>query len=239
MKTNNNNWYGVTKEPTKNDILLVYHYNSDLPENLLGVTLKYKIDGLIDRLHNTLNELIINRNDLSVETIETIKTTIETLETIEDCANYKDKEVGRSDFYEFHNLINEIGKKYYLVENLFKMNVILNKEVLCESCKRKEIRKLADKCGNEEIAKFLYECRLNAKHHNNYILWIPFDEFKNIEYLAKGDFGEVYKATCIDGDQEAVLGRIHNSNDNIVDVLKEVKQEFIVIITITLTLKQK
>ena len=104
MKANNNDqwwFYGVTKDPTKNDLLLVYRHDSNLPENLLGVTLKYKIDGLIDTLHNTLNELMINRNDLSVETIETIKTTIETLETIEDCANYKDKEVGRNSFDEF------------------------------------------------------------------------------------------------------------------------------------------
>ena len=68
---------------------------------------------------------------------------------------------------------------------------------------------------------------------------IIFDEFKNIEYLAKGDFGEVHKATWIDGDREIELERIHNSNDKIRDILKEVKQEFIVIITITLILKQK
>ena len=122
------------------------------------------------------------------------------------------------------------------------MNIRLNKEILCEGCKEKEIRKLADKCGNEEIAKFLYECRLNAKHHNNYIQWIPFDEFKNIEYLTKGGFGEVHEATWFDGnqdyeDQEVVLERIHNSNDKIVDILKEVKREFIVIITVTLKWK--
>src|SRR5438552_17442103 len=93
---------------------------------------------------------------------------------------------------------NKIGKKYNLDENLFKTNIRLNKEVLCEGSKRKEIRKLADKCGNEEIAKFLYECRLNAKYHNNYIQWIPFGEFKNTEYLAKCGFGEVHKATWID-----------------------------------------
>jgi len=70
-----------------------------------------------------------------------------------------------------------------------------------------------------------------------YIRWIPFYEFKNIEYLAKGGFVEVHKATWIDGDQEVVLERIHNSNDKIVDILKEVKKEFVVIITITITLK--
>ena len=225
MKANNNVWrwcYGVTKDPTKNDILLVYHYDSNLPENLLEVTLKYKVDGLIDKLHNTLNELMINRNGLSVKTIETIETTVETLKTIEDCANCKDKEVGRNSFDEFRKLINKIEKKHDLVENLYKMNVRLNKEILCEGCKRKEIKKLADKCGNEEIAKFLYKCRLNAKHHNDYIRWIPFDQFENIEYLAKSSFGEVYKATWIDGGREVALERIHNSNDKIVDILKEV-----------------
>ena len=50
---------------------------------------------------------------------------------------------------------------------------------------------------------------------------IIFDEFKNIEYLAKGDFGEVHKATWIDGDREVVLERIHNSNDKIIGYLKK------------------
>jgi len=242
LKANNNHWrwwfYGITKDLSKNDPLLVYRYDSNLPENLFGVTLKYKIDGLIDKLHNILNKLMINRNYLSVKTIET---TIETLKTIEDCANYKDKEVGRNSFDEFRKLINKIGKKYNLVENLFEINTRLNDEILCESCKEKKIEKLTDKCGNKEVARFFHECRLNAKHHNNYIQWIPFDEFKNIEYLAKSGFDEVHEATWIDGsqdygDQEVVLERIHNSNDKIVDILKEVKQEFIVIISLPLLL---
>ena len=85
------------------------------------------------------------------------------MKTIEDCTNCKDKKVRRNGFDEFRKLIDEIGKKYDLVENLFKINIKLNKEVLCEGCKGKEIKKLADKCGNEEIAKFLYECRLSRE----------------------------------------------------------------------------
>ena len=83
------------------------------------------------------------------------------MKTIEDCTNCKDKKVRRNGFDEFRKLIDEIGKKYDLDKNLFKMNVKLNEEALCEGCKRKEIRKLADKCGDEEIAEFLYKCRLN------------------------------------------------------------------------------
>ncbi len=111
----------------------------------------------------------------------------------------------------------------------------MNNKLLCKDCC--EVKKLTDKCGNREIAEFLYECRLNANHHNNYTQWIPFDDFKNIEYLAKGGFGKVHKATWI-RDQEVALERIHNSNDKIVDILKEVKQEFIIIIIITLKRKQ-
>ena len=55
---------------------------------------------------------MINRSVLSVKITETIETIIETLKTIEDCANYKDKEIGRNSFDEFRKLIDEIGKKY-------------------------------------------------------------------------------------------------------------------------------
>ncbi len=171
---------------------------------------------------------------MPVEAIKSIETTIETSKTIEDCVNHKDKEVGRNGFDEFRKLINRIGKKRYLVENLFEINTRLNKEVLCEGCKRKEIRKLADKYGNEEIAKFPYGCRLNAKD-DDYTRLISFDEFKNIEYLAKCGFGEVHKATWIKHDYDRdkhkeeykekkdALKRIYNSSDKIVNILKEVK----------------
>ncbi len=52
--------------------------------------------------------------------------------------------------------------------------------------------------------------------------WIPFNEFENIEYLAKGGFGEVHKATFV-GHDDVVLKRLYNSSDNILDILKEVK----------------
>ncbi len=103
------------------------------------------------------------------------------------------------------------------------MNTRLNREVLCKVCKRKEIRKLANKCGNKKMARFFYH---NDKSN---IRWIPFDEFRNIKYLAKGGFGEVHKATWINGyyrDREVVLKRTHNSTDKIVDILKEVKVHY-------------
>jgi len=104
----------IKKKPKNHNLQIVQYRNAkeysteSLPtENLLGVTLKYKIDRLIDKLHNTLSESTINRSDLSAKTIETIKT----LKTIEDCANCKGKEVRRNSFVKLCKSINKIGKK--------------------------------------------------------------------------------------------------------------------------------
>ena len=120
------------------------------------------------------------------------------------------------------NIIDESDNEFKLSDELFRIGNKLE-WILCEGCKRKEIRN-----------RMVLQITFNRLHSMDYIQRISFDESKNIEYLAKGDFGEVHKATWIDGDREIELERIHNSNDKIRDILKEVKQEFIVIITITL-----
>src|SRR5437763_17131329 len=96
---------------------------------------------------------------------------------------------------------------------------------MCYANIAEKIEKLTDKCGNEEIAKFLCEC----SHGHNGIRWIPFDEFRNVEYLARGGFGEIYKATWNDyiygGEKDVVLKRIYNFNNKTLDILKEVKKK--------------
>ena len=41
---------------------------------------------------------------------------------------------------------------------------------------KKEIKNLITKCVNEEMPKLLYEIKLNSDV-NDYIQWIPFNEF--------------------------------------------------------------
>ena len=255
----NNACYGVTRDPNENDYLLVFDFEK--------VTWKYKIDEFINKLQNILNNKLINENDLSIIITNSSNELLETLKVIENCTNCKDEKI---DGNYLDKCLAKLEKEeqeeekediiYELNDELNKIDFGLNKKVLCESCKGKKFEKLTDKYGNEEIARFLYyQCKLNAtNYYSNYIRWIPFDEFKNIEYLAKGDFGEVHKATWINGyyyyyyyyyyyddddddddddevevgnkDIEVVLKRIYNnsSDDKIVDILKEVK--FIIII---------
>ena len=168
-----------------------------------------------------MNNKLINENDLSVRTTKLLSNELlETLKIIENCTSCKDEKIDGKDL---DNCLAElekeeqIKKKEDIIGRLFnelnKIDFELNKKILCESCKGKKI----------------------SHYDDYYIRWIPFNEFKNIEYLAKGDFGEVHKATWIgygyyssyemkhyDG---VVLKRIYNSSsdDKIVDILKEVK----------------
>jgi len=234
--------------------MLVFGYdvlNYNLSETFREVTWKYKIDKFINKLCNTLNELI---NKGYSGTTNLLSEFLETLKTIEDCISCKDN-MGKLNLDKFHERISEIENCLAKLEKeeqeeWKKKNVIceLNdelfradnesiksiKEILCKVCKGKKIEKLTDKYGNKEIARFLHECKLNAKYYyEEYNQWIPFHGFRDIEYLAKGGFGEVHKATWFNGyynkyeeeyeGREVVLKRIYNSSDKSVDTLNEVK----------------
>jgi hypothetical protein len=176
---------------------------------------------LINKLLDSLNELISSKGDINVGTTNLSNELIETLKIIENCTScnkYNIKEWG------LHNLINKIESEN-LNSELIKIDNELNRKVLCEGCKKKNIENLITKCENEEMAILLYEIKLNS----DYIRWIPFNEFKNIKYLAKGGFGEVQKAVWIGHydyyEREVVLKRLYNSRDKILDILKEVNKK--------------
>ena len=222
----------------------VLEYN--LSEVFGEIIWECKIDELIDKLFDLLNE--IDNKESYLKTVETANLSnelFETLKIIENCSSCIDNRGNYNfNFDRFHKLTNKIENLLAELEReekkenttselnykLYEIDDKLNQKILCESCKRRKIEKLTDKYGNEEMARFLYyQCKLNAyDYDNDYIRWIPFDEFKNIEYLAKGGFGEVHKATWIEygyEDEDVVLKRIYNnsSDDKIVDILKEVK----------------
>jgi hypothetical protein len=57
--------------------------------------------------------------------------------------------------------------------------------------------------GNNDIDNFIQNTQLST-HVNHEVFknaseWIPYDRFYNIEYIAQGGFGKVYKANWIDG----------------------------------------
>ena len=82
----------------------------------------------------------------------------------------------------------------------------------CKECNAKHFQQNFEKgtSGNIDIDKFIQETQLSANKSEKVLEWIPYDRFLNIEYIAKGGFGKVYKANWIDGH----IKRWDNKNQN-------------------------
>src|ERR1700722_15556178 len=67
----------------------------------------------------------------------------------------------------------------------------------CRSCNSKRFQQDFENwtSGNSNVDKLIQESQLNAKNNYEKLEWIEYDRFENIEYIAKGGFGKVYKAT--------------------------------------------
>ena len=72
--------------------------------------------------------------------------------------------------------------------------------------------------GNDDVDKFIQKAQLKATNQHEVIVWIDYGRFENIEYLAKGGFGTVYKAIWKDG--RGILKIINGKEDLIVGILK-------------------
>src|SRR5438093_532136 len=71
----------------------------------------------------------------------------------------------------------------------------------CKECNVKHFQQNFSKwsSGNVDIDKFIQDTQLSANNWYDILEWIPYDRFYDIEYIAKGGFGKVYKAIWIDG----------------------------------------
>jgi hypothetical protein len=154
-------------------------------------------------------------------------------------------------------------------QSLLIDKLILNEELkgrykengLCKECKQPKITDGWCQCkfqqnfknwtsGNNEVDKFIQKTQLKAEESMQIIEWIEYDRFENVEYLAKGGFGTIYKAIWKDGyittwDSEnnqwkrgktwvdnyenfpVVLKCLHNSQEITSDFLREVSYLFV------------
>ena len=71
----------------------------------------------------------------------------------------------------------------------------------CKSCNAKRFQENFSNwtSGNDDIDNFIQLTQLSAIWYREVLEWIPYNRFYDIQYIAKGGFGEVYKANWIDG----------------------------------------
>ncbi|PKY58840.1 kinase-like protein, partial [Rhizophagus irregularis] len=78
------------------------------------------------------------------------------------------------------------------------------------------MRLVFGKSGNTIIDEFILEKKLK---------WIPYNKFKNVEYLNEGGFGTIYKAIWLNNneDKEVILKCHNDINENLIEFLNEWK----------------
>jgi hypothetical protein len=140
--------------------------------------------------------------------------------------------------------LREQYKKYGLCKECNQFNTGSS---WCQSCNSKHFQKNFNKwtSGNKEIDEFIQKFQLNATNMNEVLEWIPYDRFENIEYLAEGGFGTVYKAKWIDGfidywdinqnkwdrvSGNVVLKCLNDSQNLATDFLQEVLHYYLLLI---------
>lgn len=71
----------------------------------------------------------------------------------------------------------------------------------CIPCNRERFRQEFSlwTSGNKHIDDFIQTAQIEATRFEHVIEWIPFDRFENVEFIAEGGFGKIYKAKWKDG----------------------------------------
>ncbi|KAG9294838.1 hypothetical protein G9A89_008530 [Geosiphon pyriformis] len=76
--------------------------------------------------------------------------------------------------------------------------------------------------GNLELDTFIRETQLNANTPFDYMQWIPFDSFTDLQFIAKGGFGSVFSANSESWGKVA-LKFLDNSDNLTQDFLDELR----------------
>ncbi|GBB88558.1 hypothetical protein RclHR1_01510009 [Rhizophagus clarus] len=109
--------------------------------------------------------------------------------------------------YEFYGITQDPQTKNYMI-------VLNNKCKKCNQvCDAIHFQQNFESwtSGNDNIDKFIQNTQLSTHCNVSRALeWIPHGKFNNIEYIAKGGFGKVYKANWIDGH----IDKWNNINQN-------------------------
>ena len=80
-------------------------------------------------------------------------------------------------------------------------------------------KKIFKPSGNKVIDDFIKYTQTNYVQPEGKMDFVPYDKFKNVEFIAEGGFSKIYRATWIDGPWHK--GQQHSRNGKTAIALKE------------------
>jgi hypothetical protein len=115
---------------------------------------------------------------------------------------------------------------------------------ICHICHKAKTR--FKPSGSEVIDDFIKYTLINNSKPEGKMEFVPYNKFKDVEFIAEGGFSKIYKATWVDGpvsthwsvtqcylrreNKEVVLKKLNNSKDITSKELNEVNEYSILLI---------
>ncbi|GBB89577.1 hypothetical protein RclHR1_01630015 [Rhizophagus clarus] len=165
---------------------------------------------------------------------------------IEQIKNFNNRELTEEQNVLINKLMpNEGLKERYEMYGLCKERKHINTDdYWCQICESKNFQQNFKNwtSGNHNVDEFIQKAQLKAKSFEQILEWIEQDNFKNVEYLAKGGFGITYKAIWKDGyikrdykndkwirngETKVALKCLHDSHDITAEFLKEIESHIL------------
>src|SRR5271154_2582050 len=70
---------------------------------------------------------------------------------------------------------------------------------ICHVCYNLKTVYKQNQSGNRVIDDFIRHTQINLVKNEGKMEFVPYDQFKNVEFIAEGGFSKIYKATWVDG----------------------------------------
>lgn len=144
--------------------------------------------------------------------------------------------------YEDYGLCEECNQPYTSpYAGYGNQETVMSRKGWCRPCNAQHFKDNFSNwtSDNSEIDKFIQNYQLKIDNHQRVLEWIPYEQFTDIEYLAEGGFGKVYRAKWNegtiyewsskdnkwkrDGNREIILKILHDSQNLNADFLQEIK----------------
>ena len=90
---------------------------------------------------------------------------------------------------------------------------------ICRNCYK--MKKIFKPSGNKIIDDLIRYTQINIVKNRGKMEFVPYEQFKNVEFIAEGGFSKIYKATWIDGPINWYDENLSLNNPNYTVVLKK------------------
>ncbi|CAG8611928.1 13390_t:CDS:2 [Acaulospora morrowiae] len=116
--------------------------------------------------------------------------------------------------------INIDSSQYHITNSASSSESELDVDFLCSTCKQPrkddrwcqycESQKLSMDfsnwtSGNPDLNEFIRDTQRRANSKTDYLVWIDYEMFEDVEFLAKGGFGDVYYAVWTNGPNKILV----------------------------------